>query len=89
MRAALEAVLARFDPDNLEARLASKGMWNNLMPVNHRAKLWERYVEQHAEMMREIDEDFDTIFGRAFLQVYEAQLAKGVGASLLDLPPSA
>ncbi|HEX6708650.1 MAG TPA: type VI secretion system-associated FHA domain protein TagH [Albitalea sp.] len=77
MRAALEAVLARFDPDTLEARLAAKGMWDNLVPVNHRAKLWERYTEQHADMMREIDDEFDSLFGRAFLQVYEAQLARG------------
>jgi len=61
--------------------LAAKGMWNNLVPVNHKAKLWERYTEQHAEMMREIDEEFDSIFGRAFLQVYEAQLARGDGVA--------
>jgi len=76
MRAALEAVLARFDPETLELRLAGKGMWENLLPVNHKAKLWERYGEQHAEIVREIEENFDSIFARAFVQAYEAQLAR-------------
>lgn len=75
MRAALEAVLARFDPEELESRLASKGVWDNLMPVNRKAKLWERYGEQHAEILREVEDDFDSLFGRVFIQAYEAQLA--------------
>jgi type VI secretion system FHA domain protein len=82
MRAALEAVLARFDPQALEARFASKGMWENLVPVNHKARLWERYGEQHAEIMREVEDDFDSLFGGAFLEAYEAQLAR------LGRPPS-
>jgi len=88
MRAALEAVLARFDPQMLESRLAAKGMWDNLLPVNHKAKLWERYAEQHAEIMREIEDDFDSIFGHAFIQAYEAQVARLAKASL-DGPRSA
>jgi predicted component of type VI protein secretion system len=74
MRAALEAVLARFDPEALEARL-SPGRWDNLLPANHKARLWERYAELHAELMREIEDDFDDLFGRAFRDAYEAQLA--------------
>jgi type VI secretion system FHA domain protein len=76
MRAALEAVLARFDPHTLESRLASKGVWENLVPVNHKARLWERFGEQHAEIMREVEDDFDALFGDAFLEAYEAQLAR-------------
>jgi len=76
MRAALEAVLARFDPQALEARFASRGVWENLMPVNHKARLWERYGEQHAELMREVEDDFDALFGAAFLEAYEAQLER-------------
>jgi predicted component of type VI protein secretion system len=75
MRAALEAVLARFDPEELESRLASKGVWDNLMPVNRKARLWERYGEQHAELLREVEDDFDSLFGSVFVQAYEAQLA--------------
>ena len=76
MRAALEAVLDRFSPGEIESRLANKGMWDNLLPVNRKAKLWERYCEQHAEILREVEDDFDALFGVAFLKAYEAQLAQ-------------
>lgn len=76
MRAALDAVLARFDPSALEVRLAPPGMWENLVPATRRAKLWENYSEQYAQILREVEGDFDTLFGRAFLQAYKAQLAE-------------
>src|SRR5262252_8329670 len=84
MRAALEAVLERFDPIALEARLAPRGMWEHLMPVNRRAKLWEQFGEQYAEILREAEDDFDSLFGKAFLQAYEAQLAELARAPTVD-----
>lgn len=73
MRAALTAVLDRFDPVALEARLADKGLWDSLLPANRRARLWERYAEQHAAIASEIEEHFDAIFAGAFAQAYQAQ----------------
>jgi type VI secretion system FHA domain protein len=73
MRAALTAVLDRFDPAALEARLADKGLWDSLLPANRRARLWERFAEQHEAIAREIEEQFDAIFAGAFAQAYEAQ----------------
>lgn len=76
MRAALEAALLRFDPATLEQRWADKGVWENLRPVNHKAKLWDRFSEQHAEIVQQIEENFDSIFAGAFAAAYEAQLAQ-------------
>ena len=76
MRAALEAILDRFNPAALESQSASKGVWDNLLPVNRKAKLWERFGEQYAEMLREVEDDFDALFGAAFLQAYAEQLAQ-------------
>ena len=76
MRAALESVLQRFDPAALEERWAEKGLWDNLRPASHKARLWERYAEQHAELVREIEDNFDSIFAGAFGAAYEAQLAR-------------
>ncbi|HYS15123.1 MAG TPA: type VI secretion system-associated FHA domain protein, partial [Burkholderiaceae bacterium] len=45
-------------------------------PVNRRAKLWEQFGDQYAEILREVEDDFDSLFGKAFLQAYEAQLAE-------------
>lgn len=84
MRAALEAVLERFDPVALEARLAPRGMWEHLLPVNRRAKLWEQFSDQYAEILREVEDDFDALFGKAFLHAYEAQLAELARAPNVD-----
>jgi FHA domain-containing protein len=51
-------------------------MWDNLVPANRRAKLWEQYTERYAEILQEVEDDFDALFGRAFLQAYQAQLAQ-------------
>ncbi len=74
MRAALSAVLDRFDPVALEARLsADQGLWDQLMGGGRKARLWERYAEQHASIAREIEENFDALFAAAFVEAYEAQ----------------
>lgn len=74
MRAAVDEVLAQFDPDSLERRLAPRGVWESLMPAARKAKLWESYDEKYGEIVHEIEGDFDSLFGRAFLQAYERQL---------------
>jgi FHA domain-containing protein len=82
MRAALDAVLARFDPTALARRLAGDaGLWDSLLPVAGKARLWEQYVEHYAEILHEVEGDFDAAFGRAFLQAYRAQLAALAGGA--------
>ncbi len=82
MRAALDEVLARFDPEALAPRLAPAALWNKLLPTARKAKLWELYSQQYADILREIEGDFDTLFNRAFLRAYQAQLAE-----LARVPP--
>jgi FHA domain-containing protein len=85
MRAALDAVLARFDPAALEQRLATKAVWESVMPAARKARLWERYQEQYGQILRDIEGDFDSLFGRAFLDAYQAQLAEFAQAKNLNL----
>ncbi|HEU5294094.1 MAG TPA: type VI secretion system-associated FHA domain protein TagH [Burkholderiaceae bacterium] len=74
MRAALDTVMSRFDPSALEQRLAPSGALENLIPANRRARLWSAYAEEYARIVGEIENDFDTLLGRAFLKAYQAQL---------------
>jgi type VI secretion system FHA domain protein len=77
MRAALDEVLARFDPTALEPRLSPGGaLWDKLVPASRKAKLWEQYCEQYAQLLHEVEGDFDTLFSRAFLRAYRAQLTE-------------
>jgi FHA domain-containing protein len=76
MRAALEGVLARFDPAHLESRLTRKSMLGSLVPASRRAKLWELYEHLYRDISKEAQDDFQTLFGKEFLRAYEAQIDK-------------
>jgi FHA domain-containing protein len=72
-RAALTEVLGRFDPAVLEKRLAGGALLDSLLPSIRKAKLWEIYLEQYAKIRREAEDDFQSIFGRSFLEAYEQE----------------
>jgi FHA domain-containing protein len=74
MRAALEGVLGRFEPAQLESKLVGHSMLDSLLPMNRRAKLWELYLQHFEGVRAEAQDDFHNLFGRAFLQAYEEQL---------------
>jgi len=73
MRAALAAVLARFDPAKLEERLTQSSSGGSLLPMNHKAKLWNLYEELYGAISREAETDFHFLFGEEFLRAYQAK----------------
>jgi FHA domain-containing protein/type VI secretion system protein len=81
MRSALLGVLERFDPAKLEKRLASHALLDKLLPVNRKARMWDLVAEQHADLVREAQDEFDRIFGRAFREAYQEQVEKLRAAS--------
>jgi type VI secretion system FHA domain protein len=81
MRAALAAVLERFDPVQLETQLSSRSFIDALMPSHRRAKLWELYVEHARSLKDEAQDDFNRLFGEAFLEAYNAQVRSLESAS--------
>ena len=74
MKAALDGVLQRFDPQQLEAQLSGRSTLSNLIPSNRKAKLWELFQQLFGQLSAEAQDDFDELFGKAFLRAYEAQL---------------
>ncbi|MBL8344144.1 MAG: type VI secretion system-associated FHA domain protein TagH [Rubrivivax sp.] len=74
MRAAIEGMLGRFDPAALEAKLGAGSRLANLLPMNRKARLWELYLQHHRQIRDEAEEDFHTLFGRAFVAAYEQQV---------------
>lgn len=73
-RSALEGVLARFAPQALEGKLVGKTVLDSLLPMAHRAKLWELYLQHYERIREEAQEDFHALFGKAFVEAYEQQL---------------
>ncbi len=76
VREAMHGLIARFDPQQLEARLTRKAVIDSVLPNGRRARLWELFVELYGEISREAEDDFDALFGRAFVDAYEAQSAR-------------
>ncbi len=74
MRAALAGVLARFEPGQLEAKLAGKSMLDSLMPGGRKAKLWDLYLQHFESIRNDAHDDFHNLFGAAFVAAYEEQL---------------
>ena len=74
MRAALAGVLGRFEPTQLERKLAGKNMLDSLLPMSRKAKLWDLYLQHFSAIRDEAQDDFHTLFGAAFVAAYEDQL---------------
>jgi len=76
LRAAVEGMLGRFAPESLERKLVGGSMLDSLLPMARKAKLWELYLQHHESIREEAQEDFHTLFGKAFLAAYEQQVER-------------
>jgi FHA domain-containing protein len=76
MHAALAQVLKRFAPDELEKRLKPPGVLEGLLPNSHEARLWQAFAEMYVDISREAQDDFQSLFGKAFLQAYENEVSR-------------
>ncbi|MBI5255428.1 MAG: type VI secretion system-associated FHA domain protein TagH [Burkholderiales bacterium] len=76
MRAALDGMLERFAPGELESKLVGQSLLDSLLPMNRKAKLWELYLQHFESIREEAQEDFHSLFGKAFLAAYEQQLER-------------
>lgn len=74
MRAALAGVLERFDPAELEGRLTKRSALASLLPGSRKAAMWEVFVEHYGQISTEAEDDFHSLFGKAFLKAYEEHI---------------
>jgi type VI secretion system FHA domain protein len=72
MRAAVFELFSRLGP---EASENAEGPAHGLSRLSmlRAAALWKRHCMQHAQLLENLDDDFEAIFGREFLRAYEAQ----------------
>lgn len=76
MRAALGAVVQRFDPARVEQRRTTHGALDKWMPARRKARLWDRLVERYEDLAKDADEDLQRLFGELFSKAYEEQVAR-------------
>ena len=74
MQAVLEATLQRFDPATLEGQLGDRSLLQSLLPASRSARLWESFVEHYTRIRNDAADDFNGVFGKAFLTAYDAQV---------------
>lgn len=76
MRAALAHVLSRFTPEELEKKIAARSALDNLFAASRKAKLWDQFVALYTGIAAEAEDDFHSLFGKAFLKAYTEQMAR-------------
>jgi len=76
MKAALAGVLQRFDPSQLEGRLTKTSGIKSLLPGSRKAAMWDVFIEHYAQIGQEAEDDFHSLFGKAFLKAYEEHISQ-------------
>jgi type VI secretion system protein len=76
LRAALGALLARFDPAELERRFSKQSVLDNLVPMGRKAKYWDLFTDVYAEVAKDAAEGFLSLFRDEFNRAYEGQSAR-------------
>jgi FHA domain-containing protein len=74
MRAALEGVLKRFDPAQLEGKLTQRSMLAALIPAKRKAGMWDVFTELYGQISAEASDDFHELFGKEFLRAYNEHI---------------
>ncbi|SFU08708.1 FHA domain protein [Kosakonia arachidis] len=75
IRAIIAAMLQSFNPEQLEDDAKRDGATARLgMLSNRKAALWDYFVRTYVQTAGEIDDDFHTLFGEAFLHAYDMEV---------------
>ena len=75
MEAALKDLLGRLGPDQLSARIEHGSSLGGILQ-GKKARYWEAYEQQYAEIARETEDNFQSTFGREFARAYQNQLER-------------
>jgi type VI secretion system FHA domain protein len=74
MQVALKTVIGRFEPAQLEARLERHSLLEGILPQTRKARYWELFKALHGEIVRELHDDLQKLFGSEFADAYRAQV---------------
>lgn len=75
IRAIIASMLQSFNPQQLEEEAKQQGVTSRLsLPGSRKAALWEHFTRRYDETAGEIEDDFHTLFGEAFLHAYDMEV---------------
>jgi type VI secretion system protein ImpI/type VI secretion system protein len=75
MQSAARALLADLDPERIRQGLERAG-GVTLLPATKKARAWETYEALHSRIGQALQDDFDSVFSRAFAKAYEDALGE-------------
>ncbi|WP_312242271.1 type VI secretion system-associated FHA domain protein TagH [Pantoea sp.] len=75
IRAIIAAMLQSFNPQQLEEQAKADGALPKLpFSVARKAALWDYFIRNYQRTAGEIEDDFHTLFGEAFLHAYDMEV---------------
>ncbi|MGE9551082.1 type VI secretion system-associated FHA domain protein TagH [Erwinia amylovora] len=75
IRAIIASMLQSFNPQQLEEEARQEGVTSRLsLPGSRKAALWDHFTKRYGETAGEIEDDFHTLFGEAFLHAYDMEV---------------
>ncbi|WP_313652085.1 type VI secretion system-associated FHA domain protein TagH [Pantoea sp.] len=75
IRAIIAAMLQSFNPQRLEEQARADGVLSKLpFSTVKKAALWDYFIRNYQRTAGEIDDDFHTLFGEAFLHAYDMEV---------------
>ncbi len=72
MQSAVRALLAELEPARLRQSAEHGGL--DFVPLQRKARAWDAFESAHARIARALEDDFDSVFGKAFARAYERAL---------------
>lgn len=75
-RASMQTMMTRMKPALFEAALPKPGLIDALVPSRRPAAMWTNFAQQYGELAGEAQDPFKSLFGAAFLNAYEAEVAR-------------
>ncbi len=76
LRAALKALLSRFEPERLEKHFDGESHLDKLLPMARKSKCWDLFVSTFDQVADDASDDFMRLFGDAFNSAYEEQVRR-------------
>jgi len=76
LRAALNTLIVRFDPQTLEDNFQEHSVLDNLLPSARKAKYWDLFKEAYQHVAADSENDFLHYLGDEFAHAYEEQIAR-------------
>lgn len=75
IRAIIAAMLQSFNPQRLEEQARNEGVLPKIaLSTARKAALWDAFTRHYQRTAGEIEDDFHTLFGEAFLRAYEMEV---------------